>query len=385
MIRVIKWCIGVCLILALALPGVVGLLTAKYLPDALAQMDRASDWHLDLAYYNRGWFGSMASVDLTPPDSSEPIQFNAIVRHGPLSRFGVGWLSGFGTVREGFRLDWTLGLTLNLEAHLDLSSWPQGDGTLDLDLSERFRRVDYELSGVSIRQGMLLDNAAGSGWWVNDQGVWTGTTTLTANRLATAVADLARPSLQLDLTHQDDLATLELRSGSEQLRLDQDYRDWQGTLTLGRLHRPTVASIISALNQSLKSGLPPDQLASALRNQVVFSLPLLLQHQPLIEVSALQLNTEAGDAIGEGRLEFIAPPPPGYLADPGLLAQVINASWKWQAPRSLLQTWLGPDTLARLLDQGVATGDSQLSSEALFKDQVLLLNGTAAEVNWARP
>ncbi len=402
--RLGRWLIRSALLvaaLAVLMALAVGLVLERFQPEAIAELDRRLPWTIAVERYERGWFSTEATLAASDRRGAVVWRHRARIEHGPwLGGAGaLGWLGGEGTLEPAdaeaaATIRWWVTPGLTAHGRVDLSPPGTPDGLVELELGERFSRLDVRLSGLShaVPDAAGLERFDGSGWVTLGGPRIAAAFSLRGRRAFTPGAVIDGPDLDLTLQGEGDSVGLRLALVANHVSLDQSYRDLALELELERLHRPSLALSLDSAVRIAQADLAPEARAQQLGQALVLLLPGLLNHRPAIDLKRLRLDAPQGPVEASAAAALVRPPAAGYLAEPGRLLPALEASWEAVLPRALARRWLEshlaagghpPEAVPAIADELFARWDAEgllvadgdrLSSRGRLADRVLTVN-----------
>ncbi len=318
-------------LLALA-PLLIGLLIARQLPPALAQLDQQiGSYDLSLSSFQRRWLASSGTLSVVRADGRAVLNYSVRLRHGLLT-MAPGLLSGSGTIAKPDgsamgELNFRLGITGKLGIDLRLRPASGLDGQLSLShrlLGQQLTIASENLSGggfdgLSGDLTLSLDNSASR-------------LNLSLDRIGGSAWSAQTLQVSGVMTRSQDFADVQLTAAAQQWRQAGLAPFAPAQLKLAMKHLP-VALLIKALE------LRDLQSALAL-------LPPLLNQQPSIETLEIELDHPLGQARAALSASLSRPPPPGFMADLGRLMPALSVNGSWFITQALAQDYFRAEFMA---------------------------------------
>jgi hypothetical protein len=381
----------------LGLPLLIGLALQWAAPGAVLGLDQQlAAFSVRLIAIERHWFSTELTVGLEPTDGSADLTYQSELLHGPWPLRRPTWLQGRGrlvhpelaTVGED---QWRLSPRLNLSAEIR-SDWQrkaagqQMDLALRLHANRQMSQISLQLLPSAVRfPGQLHASALrGQGQFERDQhNNWQLELQLDADTLGDGQWPelLTNPALNLRLSAAQDTLGLATEITLDALEQGEhhNYQQVVARMTLGNLHRLTLANWLEAALAAHRSGLRGQFLVEKTSGDLLLALPALLAQQPEFELQSLQLDSSRGAAELVFRLGLPSAPPPGFLLNPLVLIEVAAAQGALQLSQALAHHWA---TLQARAELGVAANQAAVNTAAddfllrLRANQLLLGKGS---------
>jgi hypothetical protein len=393
------------LLVAVVAPGLIGMTIERSHPNLVVGIDEnLKHANLTLERFEPGWFSSQALVTVAM-DTGPDLQWHADFEHGPWL-MPLGWLTVTGDLSHPdhgpiasltarvtpdgriigkINLSWPEAPLLAIEADLTID---QGFDRLQLVTHKaqvqhadfEARALDVDLMLVGLRSG---PRSARLNWSAPQARIASHTQTRPEGTL-TLLADGQRLSIEMAV------------SGNRWQWGNEDWRDVALQFGISGMHQTTTLGLLKRIKQHLDADLEPQWLAQQIQAELFLALPTLLASQPVVSLEALHFLSNSGPGDARFRATLSAPPPAGFLADPGLLVEVLVISAQAEVPRLDAHRWieqqirseLGPDAspevvalarddqLARLRANRIVVVDAdRWHMAADLADEVLTLNG----------
>ncbi|MEM9304787.1 MAG: DUF945 family protein [Pseudomonadota bacterium] len=345
-------------------PGAVGWGIAKYAPAAIEQQGPALGLDDLRVVHEGGWFTSR--LRLSGTRDGQALEIDAELDHGPWTGMPPGLLKGDLVATLGAEPLATGYLAVGLRGGVHLRLRPAGErggGDLVVNVRELGRTVDLQAEALSVSPWFdTLDGDARL-----EQGETTGRIT---GRFQAAVLRAEAMRLRgaaFDFTVLREAENLSLTTDGTVKTVVEDGDPWRGIefgVTLGRLHAPTLGSLLRGLRAVNGSATSEEARSRAATGVVVTALPALLFNQPAIERFEFRGKAPVGPFDLAASARLTAPPPSGFISDFLLLRDVLAAEGQAQLSREWVET---------LIDRRLVQAFGDLEPEALGRMRELTL------------
>lgn len=351
--------------------------------EQIVEQLRAGGAQVTSVKYDRGWFGAKADTELViplPPAAAEIPEFPRELRvslastlhHGPLTSLGGVGLAEIDTRillngRELFPADYPVrlrtlvaldGATRTL-LDLPATRFPaEGDrpeldfrglsGILNVDAG--FNRVDTRLESPGARVAGGRIEALDIGTITLDSKASRGISDLMLGDARIAISHLRLDglgdgdALALNQIFVEGLSSAdgEMVTGSARYHVgtvkfgEQEFREAELKISAGNLSAPVLAQIQKALDEIQSRRIDPEMQGAAIMTTLVTQLPLLLEHDPVIAIDTLRVDTADGRVEGRFKVQARDMRWEDLQGDTGFMRK-LQASGELKMPETLFR------------------------------------------------